>query len=53
MRENGRGELRNEKEVLQSESSDSDMATELSEVVLVGLADFLNDAVEAQSLEKT
>jgi len=53
MSESSSGELRHEEEVLQSESSDCDVATEFSEVVLVGLTDFLDDAVKAKSLEKT
>jgi thymidylate kinase len=53
MSESSNGELRHKEEVLQSESSDCDMATELSEVVLVGLADLLDDAVKTKSLEKT
>jgi hypothetical protein len=41
MSENGRGELRHEEEILQSETSDRDMATKIGEVVLVGLTDLL------------
>ena len=45
------GELRNEEEVLESESGDCDMATQFGEVVLVGLADLFDDPVKAKALE--
>ena len=50
--ESGCGELGHEEEVLESKSGDSDVATELGEVVLVGLADLLDDAVKPESFQK-
>jgi hypothetical protein len=52
MSESSSGEVRHEEEMLQGKSSNCDMTTEFSEVVLVGLADLLDDAVRAKSLEK-
>lgn len=40
------GELRNKEQVLEGESCDCDVPTELGEVVLVGLTDLLDDAVK-------
>jgi hypothetical protein len=51
--ESGYGELWNEEQVLESESGNPVVATKLSEVVLVGLADLLDDAVKTESFEKT
>jgi hypothetical protein len=45
--ESGGSELRNEEEVLESESRECDVPAELGEVVLVGLTDLLDDAVQA------
>lgn len=50
--ESGAGELRNEEEVLEGETGEGDVASELSQVVLVGFADFLDDPVQTQPLEK-
>jgi hypothetical protein len=47
----GSSELRNEEEVLESESGDSDMAAKFSEVVLVGPADLFDDPAKAKPLE--
>jgi len=46
------GELRDEEEVLECESGDSDVAAKFGEVVLVGVADLLDDAVQAEAFEK-
>ena len=50
--ESGGGELRNEEEVLQSETSDCDMATEVGQLVLVGLADLFDDALQSASFQQ-
>lgn len=46
------GELRDEKEVLERESSDGDVSTEFGEVVLVGLAHLLDDPVQTETFEQ-
>jgi hypothetical protein len=50
--ESGTGELRDEEEMFESQSGDSDVATKLGEVVLVGLADLLDDAVKTKTFER-
>jgi hypothetical protein len=45
--EGGGSELGNEEEVLERKTCERDVPSELGEVVLVGLADFLDDAVKA------
>jgi hypothetical protein len=51
--ESGGSELRYEEEVLQGESGDCDVATKLGQVVLVGPADLLDDAMKAEAFQKT
>src|SRR5437867_12034874 len=45
------GECRNKHESLELETGENDAATEVSEVVLVGMAKLLEQTVDAQALE--
>jgi hypothetical protein len=45
-------ELGNQEQVLECETGDGIVATDFSEVVLVGTAEFLDDAVQAKALEQ-
>jgi hypothetical protein len=47
MSEGGGGELGNKKELLEGEARNGDVSAELGELVLVGRADLLDDAVKA------
>jgi hypothetical protein len=51
--ENGSGELGHQEEVFQRESGDGDAATEFGQIVLVGLADFFDDAVKTKPFQQT
>jgi hypothetical protein len=50
--ESGGSELRDEEKVLERKTCECNVTAELCEVVLVGLADLLDDAVKAQAFEK-
>lgn len=53
MSESSARELRDEEKVLEGEACNRDVSSELGQVVLVGLADLLDDAVQAEALEQT
>jgi len=49
----GGGKLRDESKLAYFQAGSGDLLSELGEVVLVGVADLLDDAVKAQSLEQS